>query len=294
VYGTTTSYGQFTPVQTIPGSNSTQSVSANVAGLLPGTTYHFELVAVVGSPPYSQTFLGGDNTFTTQPSTGPGPSVTTGGATSVTQTSATLNGTVNSDGLPVQYAFVWGTTTSYGNETPPQGTAGGSMPQSVSANIAGLTPGTTYHYQLVAAVGQPPYSAFRDGGDQTFTTQPGAGPGSGTGTPTGRLKLLRKRLSVHGGTVQILLQCASTRRCTGGLTITTARAVGTVVRRVSCVFAKRFAISAGAKHKVKAKLRSGCLALLRRAPRHRRNAFFRASLSTGQPDFSTGVTLIGG
>jgi len=78
------------------------------------------------------------------------PTVTTGLATNVTPISATLNGTVNPNGLLTNYYFQWGTTTAYGHTTTSQPAGSGTGNVAVSANLTGLSPNTTYHYQLVA------------------------------------------------------------------------------------------------------------------------------------------------
>lgn len=80
----------------------------------------------------------------------PGPSVVTQAATSVTGTTATLNGTVNPNGLSVSYAFEWGTTTSYGNSTTSTSAGSGTSAVAVNAALTGLSSGTTYHYRLTA------------------------------------------------------------------------------------------------------------------------------------------------
>src|SRR5205085_3110205 len=59
-YGTTTSYGQTTAIQTKTG-NTYQSVSANISGLNASTTYHFRIVATNSSG----TVHGSDRTFRT-------------------------------------------------------------------------------------------------------------------------------------------------------------------------------------------------------------------------------------
>ena len=60
-YGTTTSYGHTTPVQSQTG-NTFRNIAANIGGLAGNTTYHFRIVATnsVG------TRYGSDRTFTTQ------------------------------------------------------------------------------------------------------------------------------------------------------------------------------------------------------------------------------------
>lgn len=102
---------------------------------------------------------------------------TTGTASDVTVTSATLNGTVDSGGSYFSYYFEYGTTTAYGNAT-----AITDYPApvivAVSAPIAGLAANTTYHFRLNAYVTGSPANAYvtgtpaslRNGADVTFTT----------------------------------------------------------------------------------------------------------------------------
>jgi hypothetical protein len=71
-------------------------------------------------------------------------------ATNITGTTATLNGTVNPNTLATDYHFNWGATTSYGNVTTTTSAGSGSTSAAVNAGITGLTPGSTYHFQLIA------------------------------------------------------------------------------------------------------------------------------------------------
>jgi hypothetical protein len=93
----------------------------------------------------------------------PPPPPVTKPATDVTGTSATLHGTVGRYGD--NYHFEWGTTTAYGNSTPSTFGTSGDLP----AAIAGLSPGTTYHFRIVA-------DTQAAGADLEFTT-PVAGSG---------------------------------------------------------------------------------------------------------------------
>ncbi|HEX9896328.1 MAG TPA: SBBP repeat-containing protein [Dehalococcoidales bacterium] len=98
---------------------------------------------------------------------GTNPSVTTNAAAEVTSTEATLNGELTDMGLgtSVDVYFEWGTTTNYGEYalgTPSPLTAPGTF----SAYLAGLTPGTTYHYRAVACI---PWNFPIFGEDQQFT-----------------------------------------------------------------------------------------------------------------------------
>jgi hypothetical protein len=97
------------------------------------------------------------------------PAVTTGPAAAITATSATLTGKVNPNNLPTTYFFRYGKTRAYGTQTPTQGpTAAVKQNLNVSAAVAGLTPGATYHFQLVATNS----SGTKRGGDHAFTTPP--------------------------------------------------------------------------------------------------------------------------
>ncbi len=98
----------------------------------------------------------------------PVPSATTGSATNITTTGATLNGTVNANGYSTTVTFQYGLTTSYGSEvTAGQSPVTGTGSTAVSANISGLTPGTLYHFRVVAV---NTYGT-KNGSDATFTSQ---------------------------------------------------------------------------------------------------------------------------
>ena len=107
---------------------------------------------------------GADQSFTT-----PAPPVaTTGSASAVLDTSATLGGSVNPNGTATTYHFEYGTTTAYGTNSPAVDASAGSGTSAVaeSANLTGLTPGTIYHFRLVATSA----GGTSNGADQTFTT----------------------------------------------------------------------------------------------------------------------------
>ena len=93
------------------------------------------------------------------------PHVTTDPAANLAANSATLKGTVNSNGLTTSVHFEYGTTTSYGSSTATQNRIGITT-YNVAANITGLSPNTTYHFRLVGINGD----GTRYGSDRTFTT----------------------------------------------------------------------------------------------------------------------------
>lgn len=94
------------------------------------------------------------------------PSVSTGGPSSITQSSATVSGTVNPNGRSNTYSFQYGTTTSYGSTTASQVAGSGATTVNVSVNLSSLTAGATYHYRLYASSA----SGIAYGSDRTFMT----------------------------------------------------------------------------------------------------------------------------
>src|SRR6185312_5025221 len=91
-YGKTSTYGSSTASSSAGSGTSSTTVSTTINGLTPGTTYHYRFVAANGSG----TTTGSDGTFTTAGS--PAPAVSSGSASGLSTTSATLNGTVNPNG----------------------------------------------------------------------------------------------------------------------------------------------------------------------------------------------------
>jgi hypothetical protein len=66
-------------------------------------------------------------------------------------TSATLTATVYPNSLATAVWFEWGTDTSYGNATPTADLAAGANGVAVSAGLASLSPGQTYHFRAAAS-----------------------------------------------------------------------------------------------------------------------------------------------
>ncbi|MGH7997015.1 MAG: hypothetical protein ACREFX_11745 [Opitutaceae bacterium] len=127
----------------------------------PNTTYHYRIVAANSA---GQTAYGTDVSFTTLALA---PTVTTQAATSITATSAQMNGTINPNGMKTSVYFQYGTTTGYGSSSAPGDFGSGHSAVSGSTTLNRAAPNTTYHYRIVAAnsAGQTAY-----GTDVSFTT----------------------------------------------------------------------------------------------------------------------------
>jgi PKD repeat protein len=160
-YGPTTEYGSTVACSSLPGAGTADvSVSATLLSLAPSTTLHYRIVAENSASKVE----GADEKVITVAQ----PAVTTGSASSVTSSSATLAGSVNPKGASVtQCKFEYGTTAAYGSSAACGSLPGsGSSSVAVSAALSALSANTTYHYRLVAANA----GGAVQGSDQTFTT----------------------------------------------------------------------------------------------------------------------------
>jgi hypothetical protein len=94
------------------------------------------------------------------------PSVSTGAASGVGFSSATLTGTVNPKGSETLYYFQYGLTKAYTAQTGLVDAGAGSAPLRVAIALSGLAPLTVYHFRLVAVNGV----GRAVGGDKAFIT----------------------------------------------------------------------------------------------------------------------------
>jgi hypothetical protein len=202
-YGTTTSYGSTTPMQSRTG-NAFLNVSANISGLIANTVYHFRIVATNSAG----TKMGGDRTFTTLGPTG-SPVAVTNPATSIASFSSTLNGLLDPHGLTTSVHFDYGPTTGYGLTTAPQSRTGNTY-LNIGANVSSLTANTTYHFRIVGSNS----AGTSTGGDKAFTTL------TATGAPvvttnaatnvTASSATLTGSLDPHGLTTNVSFQYGTT------------------------------------------------------------------------------------
>jgi hypothetical protein len=119
------------------------------------------------------------------------PSATTGAASSVTQSSATVGGTVDPQGLATTYRFEYGTSSSYGLQTADVDAGSGTGAVDASANLTGLTSDTTYHYRLVATNS----AGVARGSDRTLKTDARPGPPGATTGAARSISAVAARLS---------------------------------------------------------------------------------------------------
>ncbi len=160
-------YGALGHVHSAGKGTKDVSAKATPTGLIPGTVYHYKLVA---TNRYG-TSSGSDRTFKT--SGHPPPGATTGPASGVTTSGITLTGVISPNGAATTWAFQYGPTASYGYQTNTGDIAATSTAAPVSYPLADLAAGTLFHYRLVAFhTGFPPSY----GADQIFMTEPSPAP----------------------------------------------------------------------------------------------------------------------
>jgi hypothetical protein len=153
---------QATPVQNLGSGSSAVAISADITGLTPVHDYKIRLVGTSSAGTVRTAPL------TVQTTTNR-PIVVTGRAVDRTTTSATLLGELNPGGLQTVYHVEYGTSSSYGSRMPvnyDQVAGNGAVNRPISIGVSGLSPGTTYHYRLVAKNPQ----GQSEGADRTFVT----------------------------------------------------------------------------------------------------------------------------
>jgi hypothetical protein len=162
-YGTAAASEQHVKCSSLPGAGTSPvAVSAAIDDLSANTTYHFRISATNAGG----TSKGGEQTFRTLSS----PTVVTGAASSLTQTTATLQASVNPNGETVTGCrFEYGTTAAGEANVPCSSRPGsGTSPVAVSALVSDLSPNTIYHFRISATNG----GGTSEGKEATFKTLP--------------------------------------------------------------------------------------------------------------------------
>src|SRR5689334_9862903 len=78
------------------------------------------------------------------------PTATTGPATAIGATTATVTGSVVPGGQSTSWYVQYGTSTSYGSKTATATAGSGTATVNITSNLSGLKAGATYHYRVVA------------------------------------------------------------------------------------------------------------------------------------------------
>jgi hypothetical protein len=209
-YGTTTSYEASKPCSSIGSAGSSPvAVNAEVTGLAANTTYHFRIVAKNEAGKSE----GIDRTFKTSAGAPVAPLATTGSATAVTQTTATLNASANPEGAEITTCtldYGIGTVTEHSASCAVAGSGSSMLP--VSAPVSGLTPNTTYHFKIVVKNA----NGSGEGEEVPFTTppnlkaaEPGPPAGEKSSTPSpGSSGVLGNTATSPAAVEALLLGCS--------------------------------------------------------------------------------------
>jgi len=204
-YGVTLTYGQ--TALCVPAAGELGSgaepvpVHADVSSLTKGTVYHFRLV--VGTASGSEE--SSDETFKTLGT----PVVSGEAAFNIAYTEATLKALVNPEGFATRYHFEYGIEDAHENSTPEieVGSPGDRSNHAALANLEGLTPGTAYHWRIVATNS----SGTAEGEEHVLTTylEPSVAPcpndafrtGSGAALPDCRAYEMVSPVDKNGGNI---------------------------------------------------------------------------------------------
>ena len=173
-WGLTTAYGVTSTPHSAGHGTKAVAVATDATALIPGTVYHYRLVATNGSG----TATGADRTFKTAGN--PPPGVSTGPATQIGKNGATVTAVVSPNKQATTYYFQYGTSTTYGSQTIAATVPAGDVPVTVTAAIAGLEAQTIFHYRIVALHGNTPP---QPGARRNVHDAPGAPAGAARSGP---------------------------------------------------------------------------------------------------------------
>src|SRR3990167_1523316 len=150
-YGKTSDLGQTSGFTSVGDGTVKVLASVALANLDPLTTYYFRLNAQNQFGTVNGVIL---NFKTDGPTSAKAPSVTTGNASAISDSGATLHGTVNPNLADTTYWFEYSTDSLLGSvllqSTDPVSLGAGSSPMSVDAAITDLNSKTNYYFRLVA------------------------------------------------------------------------------------------------------------------------------------------------
>jgi hypothetical protein len=177
----TSPFPEESPEETAGSGRGDVAVGDALTELQPDTSYHYRVVAINAG---GETVSGEESFTTVAPSQA---EAQTGPVSGVTQTGATISGTVDPNGEATTFIWEVGASTSYGFAFYRSMDAE-AVPESVSLVLTELLPDMTYHYRLVATNA----SGTVYGADQTFTTLAYGGAPFTTPTSLGLLPVYQQ------------------------------------------------------------------------------------------------------
>lgn len=161
-YGTTNALGSRTATVDAGNGDAAFDVDQQIGSLRAGTAYRYRLVARNSAG----TTQGAIRSFRTDAAPVQRPAATTERVRDVTQTTATLVGTLNNRSQAATYHFEWGPTSRYGQTTPETPLPADASAHNVTFPLTGLTADTSYHVRVVMTIG----TSVTRGSDRSFRT----------------------------------------------------------------------------------------------------------------------------
>lgn len=168
------------------------------------------------------------------------PVIGSSGTSNITTTTASLVATVsNPDVQAGTVFFQYGRSAAYGTTAPSQSLAAGARATGYTASLSGLSPGTTYHFRVVAQ--DPDGTVY--GPDQTFTASspPSSGPSPTPAPPSNVFTFGKPKVGARGA-VTLPVNAPDAGRFTAKATFTVRRTVVThkhgkrVIKHVTTTF----------------------------------------------------------
>ena len=135
------------------GYTSRAITETTITGLVASTSYDFRIyVDRTDTTNPTKTYTGAVTSLSTSTAA---PTITTVAASSIGETTAVLNATVDPNDISTVVTFEWDTNTGtpYANTTTSAGTFTGDGDQAAAKTITGLTASTTYYFRAVAGYG---------------------------------------------------------------------------------------------------------------------------------------------
>lgn len=147
-YGRTDAFGTRSTTQYAGSGFVRIATPAFISNLSPNTQYSTRLMAMNAYGTTAGQIYRFTTNTTVQSVSATLPIIRTDLSSSLTSTSASVNGQVNPNGSETIYWFEYGNTDALGNTTTSISVGGGMTAKNISMLLSGLKPLTTYYYRL--------------------------------------------------------------------------------------------------------------------------------------------------